>query len=119
MSCDPNAFYEWRKELNALMYEHSPYLKEFNRMDVQAYEGGVIPVKYKELMGLSLAVGSRCDQCVRYHAKMCQDVGASVAEMVEAIDIAIITAGSWSFPQARLAFEVMRELGMIAPKAED
>ena len=111
------AFHQWRKELNELMFSHSPFLKQFNQIDSKTYLGGAIPVKYKELMGLSLAVGARCDQCIRYHTKMCVETGASLQEMVEAIDIAIITAGSWSFPQARLAFECMRDLGVVPPAA--
>lgn len=106
-------FYTWRQELNELMYAHSPFLKEFNQVDTRTYLGGAIPQKYKELMGLSLAIGARCDQCVRYHVKMCAEVGATVQEMVEAVEVAIITAGSWSFPQARLTFEVMRDLGLL------
>jgi AhpD family alkylhydroperoxidase len=111
---DPDAFYQWRRELNELMYRHSPFLKEFNAIDVRTYQAGAIPAKYKELMGLSLAVGARCDQCVRYHVKMCIDTGATAPEMTEAVEVAIVTAGSWSFPQARLAFEAMRDFGLFA-----
>jgi len=106
-------FFEWRGKANDRMFAADPFFKQFNMLDTVTYEGGLIPLKYKELTGLSLAIAARCDQCIRHHLQKCIEAGANSGEMSEAVAIAVITAGSWSFPQARLAFELMVELGVI------
>lgn len=58
-----------------------------------AYADNVLSHKFKELIALALSVASRCDGCVAYHAKRCVQFGASRAEVLETLGVAVQMGG--------------------------
>jgi ribonuclease HI len=42
-------------------------IKRFYNIDWQAYNGGALPAKTKELLGLVASLVLRCDDCIMYH----------------------------------------------------
>jgi AhpD family alkylhydroperoxidase len=58
-------------------------------------EKGVIPNKYRELIGLGISAVSKCRYCTLFHAEMARLEGATDAEIEEAVHYAKATAG-WS-----------------------
>ena len=92
-----------------LIEDFLPY-KRFFALDKGAYEDGAIPVKYKELMGLSGSLLLRCNDCVFYHLTRCRDFGCSREEINEALNIALVIGGSIIIPHLRTAFEAIDEL---------
>ncbi|MDL2212943.1 carboxymuconolactone decarboxylase family protein [Bacteroides sp. OttesenSCG-928-E20] len=102
-----------RKELNQLMSESDSFFEIFGSLDDSVYSDGVIPKKYKELTGLSISILSRCEECIVYHIQGCIAEKATRQEIIEAIKIGVIGGGSITYPSARLAFEVMKELKVI------
>ncbi len=103
-------FNKRRGELNNLMSEHDDFFQQFGALDDKAYSEGAIPKKYKELMGLSISVIGRCEECILYHLQGCMKEKTSAREMIEAIKIAVIGGGSITYPSARYAFKIMKEL---------
>jgi AhpD family alkylhydroperoxidase len=71
-------------------------------------EGGVLPVKFKELIALAIAVTRECDGCIAAHARSAALAGASAEEVAEAMGVAILMNGGpgtvWG-PRALAAFE--------------
>src|SRR3954467_15676472 len=57
--------------------------KGFMAFDEAAFKGGVIPLKYKELMAVAVALTTQCPYCIEIHAKKARKAGASEEELAE------------------------------------
>ena len=55
----------------------------FVAFDKAAFEGGVIPLKYKELMAVAVALTTQCPYCIELHAKKARKAGATGQELAE------------------------------------
>jgi len=104
-------FHQRREKGNNSIIEkdYIPF-KRFMALDSRAYENGVIPEKYKELMGLVGSMVLRCNDCITYHIDSAYKAGCSEKEILEAMNIALVIGGSIVIPHLRLAIEVMNEL---------
>jgi AhpD family alkylhydroperoxidase len=60
----------------------------FGGFDETAFEDGAIPVKYKELMGLAVALASECPYCTRVRFQKARGAGATERELAEAAAVA-------------------------------
>jgi len=61
-------FLDTRTRLNANVDKADNFLvKRFYNLDHNVYLEGVVPAKYKELMGLVASACLRCDDCIDYH----------------------------------------------------
>jgi len=61
-------FIETRARLNVNVDQADNFLvKRFYNIDHNTYLEGALPAKYKELMGLVVSAGLRCDDCINYH----------------------------------------------------
>lgn len=58
-------------------------------------EEGIIPGKYRQLMGVAIAAATKCRYCVFFHTQMAVLNGATIAEIDEALLFAKSTTG-WS-----------------------
>ena len=63
-------------------------MKAFWAFDKAAVADGAIPVKYKELIAVAVALTTQCPYCIDIHSGNARKAGASDAEMVEAAMIA-------------------------------
>ena len=104
---------QYRQRLNKLMMENEPFFEKFGSLDDEVYSSGAIDKRNKELMGLAISVVTRCDECILYHIGGCKEAGATKEEMIEAIKIGVVGGGSITYPNARFAFEMMDELGIL------
>ena len=102
-----------RQELNSLMFKEDSFFNEFNLLDNNAYSDQIIPKKFKELMGLSISIVSKCEECILYHIQGCITEGATKEEIIETIKISVIGGGSVLFPSARYAFKILKELKVL------
>ncbi len=102
-----------RKRLNNLMGANDDFFKKFGMLDDEVYSEGAIPKKYKELNGLSISVFSKCNECILYHIQGCIEANANKQEIIEAIKIGVIGAGSVTYPNARYAFQILEELKIL------
>ena len=104
-------FIETRRRLNENVDAADNYLvKRFYNLDHNTYLEGTIPAKYKELMGLVVSAGLRCDDCINYHIIQSYRLGASRAEQEEALNVALIVGGSIVIPHLRRAYALLTEL---------
>ena len=85
-------------------------MKRFFALDHQAYEPGALGTKTKELLGLVASAVLRCDDCVTYHVVRCAETGWTRAEVIDALNVALIVGGSITIPHVRRAFARMREI---------
>ena len=104
-------FLEMRSRLNVNVDRADNFLvKRFYNLDHNTYLEGAIPARYKELMGLVVSMGLRCDDCINYHIIQSYRLGVSRTEQEEAINVALIVGGSIVIPHMRRAYELLTEL---------
>jgi len=93
-----------RSELHALMLERANLpTKRFLALDHDVYQDGALHRPEKELMGLVASTVLRCDDCIRYHLIEAVRHGVSEAQILEALDIALVVGGSITIPHIRHA----------------
>lgn len=73
------------KRMNELAPE---VMKAFWAFDKAAVADGAIPVKYKELIAIAVAVTTQCPYCVDIHNHNARRAGATDAEIAEAAMVA-------------------------------
>lgn len=104
-------FSERREEGNrAILGEGSLPLRRFFALDHDAYSDGALTRKEKELQGLVASAVLRCDDCVSYHLVQAKACGASRAEVVESLTVALVAGGSIVIPHLRRAFKMLDAL---------
>ena len=104
-------FLDTRTRLNAnVNAADNQLLKRFYNIDHNTYLEGSIPAKYKELMGLVVSAGLRCDDCINYHIIQSYRLGCSRPEQEEALNVALIVGGSIVIPHLRRAYALLTEL---------
>src|SRR5213594_1244205 len=70
-------------------------MKAFWTFDKAAVANGAIPVKYKELIAVAVALTTQCPYCIDIHSGNARKAGATDAEIVEAgIIAAALRAGA-------------------------
>ena len=69
------------KKMDALAPE---LMKAFWAFDKAAIADGAIPVKYKELIAVAVALTTQCPYCIEIHGGNARQAGATEAELVEA-----------------------------------
>lgn len=55
----------------------------FVAFDEAVVRGGVIPLKYKELIAVAVALTTQCPYCIDIHAKKAKKAGATEQELAE------------------------------------
>jgi ribonuclease HI len=104
-------FIETRRKLNTIVDAADNYLvKRFYNIDHNTYLEGVIPAKYKELMGLVVSAGLRCDDCIYYHVIQSYRLGVTRQEQEESLNVALVVGGSIVIPHLRRAYNLLAEL---------
>ena len=73
------------KTMDALAPE---LMKAFWAFDKAAVADGAIPVKYKELIAVAVALTTQCPYCIAIHSRNARRAGATDAEIVEAAMVA-------------------------------
>ncbi len=58
-----------------------------------AKSDGVIDGKTKELMAVAISIALRCDGCIGFHVRGAVKLGATRAEMLETIGVAVMMNG--------------------------
>ena len=62
--------------------------RAFVAFDEAVVRGGVIPLKYKELIAVAVALTTQCPYCIDIHAKKARQAGATEQELAETTLIA-------------------------------
>src|SRR5689334_23608634 len=73
------------KKMNELAPE---VMKAFWAFDKLAVAEGAIPVKYKELIAVAVALTTQCPYCIGIHTVNARKVGATETELTEAAMVA-------------------------------
>lgn len=64
-------------------------MKAFWALDKAAVAEGEIPVKYKELIAIAVALTTQCPYCIEIHSNNARKAGATETEITEAALVAV------------------------------
>lgn len=72
-------------------------------------DGGAIPRKYRELIGVAVGATAKCGYCVDTHTRGAIEAGASRAEITEAIFVAAAVSAGGTAAHSLLALRLTAE----------
>jgi len=75
-----------------------------------AYEEGTVPSRIKLLTALAISIAIRCEPCIRSYVKMALDHGATQAEFIEMLNVAMTMQGCPGEEWALKAYGVYKDL---------
>lgn len=79
--------------LKVLRRDVAPVMQGFSAMSQAATRPGALDRKTKELIALVVGVVTHCDGCIGFHTEALVKLGASRAEVEEALGMAIYMGG--------------------------
>ena len=80
-------------------------MQAFWAFDKAAMADGAIPVKYKELMALAVALTTQCPYCIDIHSGKARKAGATDAEIAEVVTIAAALRAGAAITHGTHAFQ--------------
>jgi AhpD family alkylhydroperoxidase len=96
-----------RKIAHKFYSEKSEVYRKFCEMEQCTYKNGNLSRLQKELIAIGISVVMNCESCMEWHIKQAVDIGASEAEIIEAIEVAIEFSGGPATVSARFAMNII------------
>jgi AhpD family alkylhydroperoxidase len=88
----------------------SKVYEAFLEMEAAAFSDGVLPKKNKELIAVGISVVIDCESCMQWHIEQAANAGATLQEILEAVEVGIEMGGGPATVSARFALEVMEDI---------
>jgi AhpD family alkylhydroperoxidase len=79
-------------------------------MEEAAFSDGALPKKAKELIAVGISVTIDCESCMQWHIEQAAAAGATMREVLEAVEVGIEMGGGPATVSARFALEVMERV---------
>ena len=94
----------------AILHNDLPtFMKSFGDLSKASQSNGALSEKTKELIALALGVAAHCDGCLGFHAKALVRLGATKAEVEEALAVAVYMGGGPSLMYSASAMTAFAE----------
>lgn len=101
-------------KLGVLRQDHPDLMTAFNDMARAATRDGALDKKTKELIALALGVAAHCDACIGFHTQALVKLGATKAEVEEALGMAVYMGGGPSLMYSANALAAFEEFSTPA-----
>jgi AhpD family alkylhydroperoxidase len=79
----------------------------FLNLEAAAFSDGALSRKVKELIAVGISVHDDCESCMQWHIDQAAAAGATMREVLEAVEVGIEMGGGPATVSARFALEVM------------
>ena len=97
-----------RKRAHAkLLALNSKVYQAFLEMEKAAFADGALAKKNKELIAVGISVVMDCESCMQWHIEQAAKAGATIQEVLEAVEVGIEMGGGPATVSARFALDVM------------
>ena len=93
------------------------FMKGFGELSKASLVAGALSEKTKELIALALGVAAHCDACLGFHAKALVRLGATKAEVEEALAVAVYMGGGPSLMYSANAMAAFAEFARASEAA--
>ena len=105
-------------DIRALRAGAPEVMKGFSALAQAALKADALDTKTKELIALAIAVATRCDGCIAFHAEAAVKQGATRAEVLETMGMAVYMGAGPSAMYAAQALEAFDQFSAkSAPRA--
>ncbi len=105
----PDKRHDLQMLLGQLSKELPGAVSGFAHLHKDAMASGTLDVKFKELIALGIAVAIRCDDCIAYHVHDALKAGASHAEIIDTLGVAMMMGGGPAAMYACEAFDALQQ----------
>ena len=92
------------KELDSKVYA------KFIELEAATFKDGEVSKKNKELIALGISVVINCESCMQWHIEQAAEAGATLREVLEAVEVGIEMGGGPATVSARFALQVMADV---------
>jgi len=100
-----------RKEAHSkLLSLNSKVYKAFLEMEKATFSDGSLSKKTKELIAVGISVVINCESCMQWHIKQAAKAGASMQDVLEAVEVGMEMGGGPATVSTRFALEVMKDV---------
>lgn len=89
----PNLTKDISRQLGSLRQSQKPTMQAFGALSSAAMAEGALSEKHKELIALAIGVSQRCAGCIGFHVKALIRLGATRAELEEAMNVVVYMGG--------------------------
>ena len=89
-------------------------MKGFSALAQAALKAGALDTRTKELIALAIAVATRCDGCIAFHAEAAMRQGASREQVLETMGMAVYMGAGPSVIYAAQALEAFDQFNVKA-----
>lgn len=100
--------------LAQLRADEPEVMKDFSALAEAALRDGVLCRKTKELIALCLGVAGHCDACIGFHIRALVKLGATRAELEEALAVAVYMGGGPSLMYAADTLSAFEQMSVAA-----
>ncbi|NOC92383.1 MULTISPECIES: carboxymuconolactone decarboxylase family protein [Ruegeria] len=100
---------ETEANIGAFSKEVPETVRGFGIMGKAAKTDGALSEKTKEFMALGIAIATRCDSCIGFHVRSLVRLGATRAQMCEALAMATYMGGGPSYAYSAKALRAFDE----------
>ncbi|GAB1408771.1 carboxymuconolactone decarboxylase family protein [Thermomonas brevis] len=90
-------------------------MRAFGMLARESLKPGALDTRTKELIAVGIAIATRCDGCIGFHAKAAIKAGASREEILETLSMAIYMGAG---PSMIYAAEALRAFDELSPGAD-
>ena len=87
-------------------------MRAFGALARESLKPGALDTRTKELIAVGIAIATRCDGCIGFHAKAAIKAGATREEILETLSMAIYMGAG---PSMIYAAEALRAFDELAP----
>lgn len=97
-----------RKEAHKYFYEKSPVYKVFVEMEQKTFKDCKLSKMIKELIAIGISIVTNCESCLEWHIKQALDAGATVDQIIEAIEVGFEMGVGSTTVASRFALKVLQ-----------
>lgn len=103
-------FQDFKKSAGKLKEQAPDAMNGFGGMFAKIMKDGVVPLKTKELIAVSIGVAIQCEPCIRLHVQKCLDVRCTKEEILEATSVAVMMSGGPAYTHMPMVLETIEAL---------
>ncbi len=97
-----------RQDAHAFLVNRSKPYRSFVTLEQNTFKDGRLPRVQKELIAIGISVVINCESCMEWHISEALRLGASEAEVIEAIEVAFEMGGGPATASGRFALKVLQ-----------
>lgn len=97
-----------RKEAHQFFNEKSKVYRVFVEMEKKTFADGYLSKKHKELIAIGISLVNSCESCLEWHIKQALDAGATLEEVIEALEVGFEMGIGPTTVTSRFAMKVLK-----------